>query len=150
MANASIEDRLGPADQNKRLVRQVYEDIRSDGRLDLIDEVLHPEYVGHDPTATPTEVRGTEGFKEQTRGYRSVFPDLRFTIDSLVGEDDNVVARWRAKATHAGSLTGETPTGKRVVTSGFGSWRISHGRIIEHFGVFDIMGLLRQMGVKPD
>jgi steroid delta-isomerase-like uncharacterized protein len=134
---------------NKRLVRQVYEEIRSGGQLDLVDEIFDADFVGHDPTATPPELRGQEAFKQQTRTYRSVFPDLRFTIESLVGEGDQVVARWTACGTHIGSLAGEPVSGREVATSGFGSWRISDGRIIEHFGVFDIMGLLRQIGARP-
>ena len=136
-------------DHNKQLVRQIYGDIRSGGRLELVDEVLHPGFAAHDPTALPAELRGRQAFKEQTLAYRAVFAGLRFTIESLVAEGDEVVARWTASGTHTGSLAGESPTGRQVVTSGFGSWRVSDGRIIEHFGAFDIMGLLRQIGALP-
>lgn len=132
-------------DKNKRLVRQVYEDIRSGGNVELVDEIFSPEYVGHDPTAQPEEVRGPEGFKEQTLGYRSVFPDLRFTIDALA-EGDEVFVRWTARGTHHGSMTGESPTGNEIEVTGFGSWRIEAGQVAEHWGVFDVMGLLRAIG----
>lgn len=132
--------------QPKELVRRVYEDIRSEGNLDVADEVFAPDYVGHDPTAVPPEVRGPAGFKEQTAAYRSVFPDLRFAIDSLVGEGDEVVVRWTAAGTHRGSLGGEAPTGRRVEVGGFGSWRVRDGRIVEHWGVIDLMSLLSQIG----
>lgn len=132
--------------EGKALVRQVYEDIRSEGNLALADEVFGEDYVGYDPTAQPAEVRGPEGFKEQTRGYRSVFPDLQFKIESLIQEGDEVVVRWTAQGTHSGSLVGESPTGKHVTTSGFGSWRVRDGKIFEHYGVFDVMGLMRQVG----
>ena len=137
-------------EENKRLVRQVYEDIRSEGNLDLVDEIFSPDYLGHDPTAEPEEIRGREGFKEQTIGYRSVFPDLRFTIDSLVAEGEEVVARWTARGTHRGSMTGEEPTGNAIEVTGFGSWRIENGLVAEHWGVFDVMRLLRGIGVLPE
>ena len=65
------------SEENKRLVRRAYEDIRSQGNLDVADEIFARDYIGHDPTAETTEVRGPEGFKEQTARYRAVFPDLR-------------------------------------------------------------------------
>lgn len=136
--------------ESKRLVRQVYEDVRSEGNLELVDEILSTNYVGHDPTAQPEEVHGREGFKEQTAGYRGVFPDLRFTIDSLIAEGDEVVARWTARGTHRGSMTGEDPTDNEIEVSGFGSWRIEEGRVAEHWGVFDVMRLLRGIGVLPE
>jgi predicted ester cyclase len=102
------------SEENKRLVRQVYEDIPSERKVDLVDQVFSADYVGHDPTAQPEEVRGREGFEEQTLGYRSVFPDLRFTIDSMVAEGDEVFVRWTARGTHQGSMAGESPTGNRI------------------------------------
>jgi steroid delta-isomerase-like uncharacterized protein len=135
------------SEENKRLVRRAYEDIRSQGDLDLADEIFARDYRGHDPTAEPPEVYGPEGFKQQTAAYRSVFPDLRFTIDSMVAEGDEVIVRWTAMGTHRGSLAGERPTGKMVTVTGFGSWVVREGRITEYWGVIDSMGLLRQIGV---
>jgi predicted ester cyclase len=136
--------------ENKELVRLVYEDVRSEGHLHVVDEIFSPDYVGHDPTAEPEEVHGPAGMKEQTAGYRSVFPDLRFRIDSLVEERDEVVARWTARGTHHGSMGGEEPTGSEIEVSGFGSWRIEDGRVVEHWGLFDIMRLLRGIGALPN
>jgi predicted ester cyclase len=132
---------------NKRIVRQVYEEVRSDGMLDLVDELFDDDYGGFDPTALDAEVRGPEGFKEQTRGYRSVFPDLRFSIESIVAEGDEVVVRWSATGTHEGSLAGETPTGRSVTATGFGLWRIRGARIVEHWGLIDIAGLHSQLNL---
>jgi predicted ester cyclase len=92
-------------------------------------------------------VHGPEGFKKQIREHRAAFPDLRFSIHSIVADGDEVIVRWTASGTHRGSLTGETPTAKRVEVSGFGSWRISGGKVAEHWGVIDLMSLLQQIGV---
>jgi predicted ester cyclase len=138
------------SDQNKRLVRQVYEDIRSEGNVELVDELFSPDYIGRDPTAQPEEVRGREGFKEQTLGYCSVFPDLRFAIDAMAAEGDEVFVRWTARGTHRGSMAGESPTGNEIEVTGFGSWRIEARQVAEHWGVFDVMGLLRAIGALAE
>lgn len=132
--------------ENTRIVRQVYEEIRSDGNLDLVDEIFAADYVGHDPTAMPEEVRGRQGFREQTSLYRAAFPDLRFVVESTVAEGDEVVVRWTAKGTHRGAIADEPPTGNEVTVSGFGSWIVRDGKITEHWGIIDLMGLLRQIG----
>ena len=134
------------SEETKALVRKAYEDIRSEGRLEVADEIFATDYVGWDPTAMPPEVHGPEGFKDQTREYRAAFPDLRFALESVVAERDRVVVRWTATGTHKGSLSGETPTDKRVEVSGFGEWRVAGGSIAEHWGCIDLMGLLRQVG----
>jgi steroid delta-isomerase-like uncharacterized protein len=131
---------------NKRIVRQVYEEIRGGGQLDLVNEVFAEEYVGHDPTAIPEEVRGRQAFKDQTSHYRSAFPDLRFSVDSIVAEGDEVVVRWTATGTHRGAVVDESPTGHEVTVAGFGSWIVRDGKITEHWGIIDLMGLLRQIG----
>jgi steroid delta-isomerase-like uncharacterized protein len=135
------------SEENKRIVRQAYEEIRSQGQLDLVDQIFAQDYVGHDPTAVPERVVGADGFKQQTVEYRRVFPDLRFTIESIVAEGDEVVVRWTATGTHRDSLTGEPPTGASITVTGFGSWRVQNGKLAEHWGVIDLMGLLRQIGV---
>lgn len=135
----------GSVEEHKELVRRVYEDIRGAGDLDLIDDVFAADYVGHDPTAAPPEVHGPDGFRRQTLAYRAAFPDLRFTVDSMVAEGDEVMVRWMASGTHRRSLAGEPPTGKRVEVSGFGSWRMRHGKVVRHWGLLDSASLDRQM-----
>jgi predicted ester cyclase len=134
---------------HKRVVRKIYLDVRSQGNLDLLDDIFDPEYVGYDPTANPPVVRGPDGFREQTRGYRTVFPDLQFSIRSLVAEGDEVIVRWTATATHAQSLMDEPPTGRRIETSGFGSWKFRNGKVVEHWGLIDLLGLREQLGARP-
>jgi predicted ester cyclase len=135
--------------QHKRRVRQIYMEVRSQGNLDHLDDILDPEYVGYDPTANPPVVRGPDGFREQTRGYRRVFPDLQFSIRSLVAEGDEVIVRWAATGTHRQSLMGEPPTGSRIETTGFGSWTFRNGKVVAHFGLIDLLGLREQLGGRP-
>jgi SnoaL-like polyketide cyclase len=52
--------------------------------LDLVGELFSPDYIGHDPTTVPEEVRGPGGFRDQTEEYRRASPDLRFTVQSLL------------------------------------------------------------------
>ena len=49
-------------EENKAVVRRLL-DVWSKGNIDLIDELLAPDYVNHSP-ATPEQPTGPEGSKE--------------------------------------------------------------------------------------
>ena len=123
-------------------------EIFSSGDLSIADEIISPDYVGHDP-ATPEPIRGPEGVKEQAAGYRAAFPDLEVTIDHQVTEGDYVVTRWTARGTHDGELFGTAPTGRSVTTSGISIERVVDGKIVEDHTVWDTMGLMQQIGAVP-
>jgi predicted ester cyclase len=53
------------------------------------------------------------------------------------------------EATHTGDFFGIPPTGKRVSIDGIHILRIADGRVAEHWGNNDDLGLMRQLGVIP-
>jgi hypothetical protein len=60
-----------------------------------------------------------------------------------------VVARVSVSGTHRGEMLGLAPTGKRIRTSGIEVFRIEDGKMGEHWATFDVLGMLRQIGVVP-
>ncbi len=77
-------------EDNKAIIRRQYEEAVNKQKLDLLDELIGPDYVSHDPTS-PEPIRGVEGLKEYARGYFTAFPDLQFTIEEQIAEGDMVV-----------------------------------------------------------
>ena len=136
-------------EENKALLRRVFEEGWNVGNLDLFDETDSPEYVLHDPSA-PEDVRGVEGAKQFASMYLRAFPDLRFTIEEQVAEGDKVVTRWTSSATHQGELMGIPATGNRTGVSGITISRISEGKLVEDWNNWDTLGLMRQLGVIPE
>jgi steroid delta-isomerase-like uncharacterized protein len=114
----------------------------------LIDELVAPEFVGHDP-ALPQDIAGPDGQREVVSGYRAAFPDLEVTIDDQIAEGDRVVTRWTARGTHTGDLWGIPGTGKQVTVTGTSIDRNQDGRIVETWSHWDALGLMQQLGVVP-
>jgi steroid delta-isomerase-like uncharacterized protein len=137
------------AEENKALVRRVFEEGWNAGNLDLFDEADAPDYVLHDPSV-PEDVRGVEGVKRFASMYLRAFPDLHFTVEDQVAEGEKVVTRWTSSATHQGELMGIPPTGNRTAVSGITISRVSGGKLAEDWNVWDTLGLIRQLGVVPD
>ena len=119
------------SEENRALVRRELEEIFNEGKLDLADELLSPDYVVHD-SALPEPVRGIEDFKQLRAGYHSASSDIRTTIDDMIAEDDKVVTRWTTRGTHdKGEMLGVPPTGKQIEVTGITVNRISEGKTAE-------------------
>jgi steroid delta-isomerase-like uncharacterized protein len=134
------------ADTNKEIVRRLGVE-PWEGNLGVIDELVAPDYVGHDP-AQP-EMHGPQGIKEFITGYLAGFPDGRITIDEQLAEGDLVATRWTGRGTHQGELMGIPPTGKQVTVSGITISRVKNGKVVEEWSNWDTLGMLQQLGVVP-
>jgi steroid delta-isomerase-like uncharacterized protein len=131
---------------NKAIIRRGFEELFSQGHLNVADEVFADNYVGHDPNL-PKDLRGPEEFKQFVRMYRTAFPDLKITVDDQFAEGDKVVTRFTARGTHKGELMGIAPTNKKVTLTGISIDRMSNGKSIESWTNYDMLGMLQQMGI---
>ena len=134
-------------EHNKVLVRRLMEEDISQGDAQVAAAIIHPEFVDH--TNPPGMQHGLEGHNAIVQLFRTVFPDLMWHIDDLIAEGDKVVARTTMRGTHLGSFFGIPPSGKPVEMTGVHILRIADGRIIEHWGNNDDLGLMRQLGAVP-
>ncbi len=132
----------------KTIARREIVEIFGEGKLEVADEVIAPDYMGYDP-ASPEPIRGPEGVKEQAAGYRAAFPDLTITVDQQVAEGDTVVTRWTARATHEGELFGIAATGKQATITGISIERFVDGKVVEDHTNWDTFGLMQQLGAIP-
>ena len=134
--------------RNRQLVRRYFEEVWNQGRVDLLDELLSPDYVNHTPsTANPP--RGPEGLKPIVAAIRKGFPDLHFSIEDIIVTEDRAVARTIMTGTHRGDLFGLAPTGRRMAVNQINIEHIRDGRIVEHWRVTDELTQMRQLGLFP-
>jgi steroid delta-isomerase-like uncharacterized protein len=94
------------------------------------------------------ELRG-EAVKQFHAYLFAAFPDAQRTVEDQLTDDQNVVTRWTASATHQGEFMGVAPTGKRVTMTGISIHRIADGKIVEEWQQWDSLGLMQQLGVVP-
>jgi steroid delta-isomerase-like uncharacterized protein len=133
---------------NKLISRRLVEEAFNAGRYHVIDELIAPKFVNHDPSVTEDMV-GPEGSRQVIDMYRTAFPDLKVTIEEQIAERDLVATRWTARGTHRGVLLGIEPTGKQSTVTGLTIDRIENGKIAESWNNWDTFGLLQQLGVVP-
>ena len=135
-------------EENKALVRRVYEEAINRGNMAVVDELNSPNYVAHDP-GFPQPVRGPEGLKQYFMVFRSAFPDVHITIEDMIAEGDTIAVRQTSRGTHQGDLMGMPPTGKQVTVTGIAIHKIANGKFVESWINADNLGLLQQLGVIP-
>ena len=102
-----------------------------------------------DHALPPGLPEGLEGRRLFYSAFLSAFSDLQVQIEDVFSEGDKLVTRWSAQGTHDGELMGIPPTARKVSTSGIAIDRFENGQSVEHWEVFDQVGLMQQLGVIP-
>jgi steroid delta-isomerase-like uncharacterized protein len=136
------------AEENKAIIRRLNDEAWNQGSLDVVDELIAEDFVGI-VIGGPEQIRGPHAFREFVAMYRKAFPDLSISIDQQIAEGDTVVTRWTATGTHQGDLMEMPATGKQAITAGININRIAGGKLVEGWGLFDMLGLLQQIGAIP-
>jgi steroid delta-isomerase-like uncharacterized protein len=109
----------------------------------VVDEFFASDFVSHNnPPGFPD---GVEGVKRFFTTFRDAFPDVTVQIDEIVAEGDRAAVATTFTGTHEGELFGIPATGRRVSVTGIDIVRLEGGRIAEHRGLTDIVGLMRQL-----
>jgi steroid delta-isomerase-like uncharacterized protein len=134
------------SEENKALVRHLIKEVEK-GNLDVVDEVLAPDFVDHD--LLPDQVPDREGYKRGLSEDRAALSNFDITIEDQIAEGDKVVTRWAGTGTHEGTLMGMEPTGTRATTRGIGIDRFEDGKIVEAWTQWDTLTFMRDIGAIP-
>src|SRR5215203_326284 len=139
------KERRVSTEQNKAILRQVYEAAFHQKNLDALDEVIASDSTDHN--LTPEQPPGLEGAKQVFSSFHTAFPDLQVNVEDMISEGDKVVARLTVRGTHQGEFMGITPTGNQVTFTGIDIVRIADGKVVERWGNFDDLGMMQQLGL---
>lgn len=132
-------------EQNVAAFRKLIDVGFTRGDLSVVAEVVSPDCVEHQRGSAP----GVAGVEETIRTLHRWFSDFELVIEDLVADGDMVWARNRARGVNTGSVMGHPPTGKPMEIDVIDIARLEAGKIVEHWGVPDQLGLLIQLGLLP-
>jgi len=102
-----------------------------------------------DHALPPGIPEGFEGRKMFYSAMLAAFPDVQARVEDVFAEGDKLVTRWSVRGTHQGDMMGIPPTGKQISVGGIAIDRFENEQSVEHWEVFDQMGLMQQLGVIP-
>lgn len=120
-------------------------EVASAGKYDVLDEILAPGFVDHDPA--PDQGPGIEGIKDFFRTMRSAFPDLKAEVVEMIATDDHVAMRYTISGTHRGEFQGVPATGNSFEVAALQLARFENGQCVQRWGSTDELGMLKQLGI---
>lgn len=110
-------------------------------------DVLAPEAIDRLPSRT---LRGPDEIAAYFHELFAALPDATFTLLGLVGEGEEVLARWRLTGRHSGApFEGLEATGASVDIDGVDHFVVRDGLVASNFVIFDQMQFARQLGLLP-
>ncbi|RIK39327.1 MAG: hypothetical protein DCC55_18395 [Chloroflexi bacterium] len=131
-AQARLEAALA-RESNKAVLQRAYDQVFSEGKLELLDEDIAPDAVDH----SFPELTGVDAFRQPIAELRAAFPDLQVTADLMIAEGDFVMALVTFTGTHESEFLGIPPTGQQITWSHVDINRLENGKVVEawHIGV---------------
>jgi predicted ester cyclase len=135
---------------NKAIALRLIEVFNS-RQLDLLEDVLHPEFRGREISAFPPEGPGV-GPGARRKLYETFYqaiPDARAEVLDVVAEGDKVVLVDRFGGTHRGEFFGQPGTGDYIEWMAIHIYTIRDGKILEDAVMTDSLAIMQQLGLAP-
>lgn len=133
-------------ESNIESVRRLLGEAFSKGDYAVIDEIVAPDCIEHQNGAQGV---GPEAVRSVASGLRESFPDLHLDVQDIIASEDEVWVRVRGHGTDTGGVGGRPPSGARIEVDVFDLVRFRDGKMVEHWGVADRLGMLQQVGLVP-
>ncbi len=131
----------------KSLVMSLMQRTFNEGDLTAAEEYIHPEFQNHEAAAHRPP--GPEGWRQTTTWIREAFEDLRWEVEDAIADRDKVVLRVRMSGRHTGPFMNFEPTGREFSARHIHIFRVTDGKISEHWANRDDLGMLAQLGLLP-
>lgn len=112
-----------------------------------VDECILFYAEDHEVKSKQSE-KGRNGIQAFLEGLHITWPDIQITVEHCLAEDDWVMGRSVATATHSQVVLGVQPTGKKVTATFWDLHRFDEeGLIVETWNLMDSLAIMQQIGV---
>ncbi|MDP9340599.1 MAG: ester cyclase [Actinomycetota bacterium] len=138
---------MSEQERNKEDSKRFLEGVFNQHDLSVFDELIADDFTEHEviPGFSPDKAGSRQWFEAMFQA----FPDFRVDVDDMVADGDRVAIRSRFSGTHQGEFMGIPATGRPMSVGAMDIIRVVDRKATDHWGVFDTMGLLMQLGVIP-
>jgi predicted ester cyclase len=132
----------------KEAVRRYFHEVLDQGKVQLIEQLFHPECVMHRPGGSVAGIDAVRGVAERRK---ETFSQFETQIHDLFGAGDRLVARLSHRGVGGGlwrsRLGTHDITGKAVTWNAIAIFRFEKRQIIEEWVTRDELGMLLQFGL---
>lgn len=135
--------------EKESIVRRFVDEVNL-GNLDIVDELIAPEFFNHVPAAG--EETAPEVLRPLVNDFLGAFPDFRIEVANFVDEGENLTFTATISGTRSGALWGAPGMGQQgSLTSTFTS-RFADGKFAfqwKDLSIPSVIGALRSIGMVP-
>ena len=135
---------MSSQETNAERMRFFIEQVQEGGRIELIDELVRPDFRNH--TVEPGQREDREGVRQTMAAMHEAFSDLRVEILHCLADGEFVATHKMFRARHTGPWFGIPASGNTVEFRVMDLVRYRDGQWAEHWAVADAVSLLRQTG----
>ena len=111
----------------------------------IAEALFAPDFVDHSPF--PRQSPDLAGFKAGIAELRKSFPDFNWKTERTVAQGDMLTWAIKFSGTQLGTFMGAPPSNKTFSVDQINIIRFKDGKIAEHWGVLDAVGMRRQLGI---
>jgi len=115
---------------NRLKIQLFIEAVLNHGRLELVDELIATDFVGHLPGAE-RPVTGPAGVRQLVSSARDAHRGLHFKIEDQISEEDRVATRWHATVPAPQAQDPFAPTGRTMYCAGISITRLLAGKQVD-------------------
>ena len=133
-------------EKNKQILKRLIDEAFNSRKLDVLEEILHPDFVNHQEIFPLKAKKGPAVFHELYSAFFDFFSDVKADYTHVISEGDYIVARDFITGTNDGEMMGNPPTGKKVKFEVFHLYRVEGDQLIERWGLTDDLSLGKQLG----
>lgn len=130
---------------SKALVRRHFEEVWNQGKFEGINDIYDAGYQGHIPMLGNVD---RDGMKAVVGAFRKAFPDLKFEVQTVIQEGDQVAVRWRASGTSKGEFMGIPATGTFGTINGLSIIELRNGKVGSDHAEMDVLSFMQQLGLQ--
>jgi predicted ester cyclase len=145
--NANMK-RTNELSAEEELVRRYFHEVLDQGKVQLIEDLFHPQCVMHRPGGTVVGIDSVRGVAERTK---QTFARFETQVHDVFGSGDRLVVRlshcglgggmWRSR------IGNFDVTGKTVTWNAMAIFRFENRRIIEEWVNRDELAMILQFGL---
>ena len=141
---------MATPEENAATVRELIQRVLNEGDIGFAEKALSEAYVERSPM--PGEAADKAGAIAMFTMMRGQTPDMHIDVEDVIAAGNKVAVRSTMTGTDTnGFMPGTPPTGKPFAMGAIDVFTFDDaGMNTEHYGVYDIMGTMGQLGLLPD